>query len=201
MLKLPLNIRLRQVSVQGAAVIGQYIYTSRPNATVTQDNDGSVLLENITVYAQNLYVSGTPQTAFTGGVTYRSKKFWSLFLNVNTFQESWINFNPLRRTSAAVENVEYQSEQWNDILRQEKVEPGWTLDLSFYKSWRVNWPKSRTTFGLNIGVTNLLNNTDYINGGYEQYRFDYTNKDVTTFPTKYSYMQGLNYFVQGSMKF
>lgn len=189
------------ISVQGAAVIGQYIYTSRPNATVTQDNDGSVLLENIKVYAENLYVAGTPQTAFTGGITYRSKKFWSLFLNVNTFQESWINFNPLRRTSAAVENVEYQSEQWNDILRQEKVEPGWTLDLSFYKSWRVNWPKSKTTFGLNIGVTNLLNNTDYINGGYEQYRFDYTTKDVTTFPSKYSYMQGLNYFVQGTMKF
>lgn len=189
------------LTLQGAATIGQYIYTSRPNATVTQDNDGSVLLEDITVYAQNLYVAGTPQSAYTGGVSYQSKKFWSLFLNVNLFQESWIDFNPLRRTIQAVDNVEYQSDLWNEILSQEKVDPAWTVDISFYKSWKVNWPKSETIFGLNIGITNLLNNQNYIDGGYEQYRFDYTNKDVSTFPSKYSYMQGLNYFVQGSMKF
>jgi hypothetical protein len=192
---------LPTLSLQGAAVIGQYIYTSRPNATVTQDNDGEVLLEDITVYAQNLYVSGTPQSAYTAGLIYKSKKFWSLFLNVNRFQESWINFNPLRRTAAAVELVEYQSEQWNEILQQEKVDPAWTVDISFYKSWMVNWPKSRTIFGLNVGVTNLLNNQDYVNGGYEQYRYDYENKDVSTFPTRYSYMQGLNFFLQGSMRF
>jgi hypothetical protein len=50
-------------------------------------------------------------------------------------------------------------------------------------------------------VTNLLNNQDYVNGGYEQYRYDYENKDVSTFPTRYSYMQGLNFFLQGSMRF
>ena len=168
---------------------------------MTQDNDGSVLLEDITVYAQNLYVAGTPQSAYTGGVSYHAKKFWSLFLNVNLFQESWIDFNPLRRTVQAVDNVEYQSDLWNEILSQEKIDPAWTVDISFVKTWKVNWPKSETIFGLNIGITNLLNNQDYIDGGYEQYRFDYANKDVSTFPTKYSYMQGLNYFLQASMKF
>lgn len=190
-----------RLSIQGAAAIGQYIYTSRPTATVTQDNDGNVLLENITVYAKNLYVSGTPQSAYTGGLSYRSKKFWSLFLNVNLFQESWINFNPLRRTTAAVELVDPESEQWNQILQQEKVDPAWTVDISFYKSWKVDWPKNETIFGLNIGITNLLNNQNYINNGYEQYRFDYATKDVSTFPSKYGYMQGLNFFIQGSMRF
>ena len=190
-----------KLSIHGAANIGQYIYTSRPTATLTQDNDGSLLLENITVYAKNLYVSGTPQTAYTGGLTYRSKRFWSLYLNVNRFEESWIGYNPLRRTTQAVADVEPQSEQWDEILKQEKLDGAWTLDLSFYKSWLVDWPKNRTYFALNIGITNLLNNQDYINGGYEQYRFDFETKDVSKFPAKYSYMQGLNYFVQGSMRF
>lgn len=189
------------LSVQGAANIGQYIYTSRPDATITQDNDGTVLLEDVTIYAKNLYVSGTPQSAYTAGLVYRSKKFWSVFLNINRFEESWIGFNPLRRTTDAVDNVEPESEQWDEILRQEKIDPAWTVDLSFYKSWLVDWPKSRTYFALNIGITNLLNNQDYINGGYEQYRYDFEAKDVSTFPSKYSYMQGLNYFVQGSMRF
>jgi hypothetical protein len=189
------------LSVQGAVNIGQYIYTSRPDATITQDNDGSVLLEDVTIYAKNLYVSGTPQSAYTAGLIYRSKKFWSVYLNVNRFEESWISFNPLRRTIDAVDNVEPESEQWNEILQQEKIDPAWTIDLSFYKSWLVDWPKNRTYFALNIGITNLLNNQDYINGGYEQYRFDFATKDVNKFPSKYSYMQGLNYFVQGSMRF
>ncbi len=97
-----------EFTVSAAATIGQYINTSRPLATVTQDNDGAVLLEDITVYANNLYVGGTPQQAFTGGLTYRSKKFWSLFLNVNLFQESWVNFNPIRRTEQAVDLVELE---------------------------------------------------------------------------------------------
>ncbi len=189
------------LSVQGAAAIGQYIYTSRPTATVTQDNNGSVLQQDVTIYAKNLYVSGTPQSAYTGGLTYRSKNFWTLYLNVNYFQESWINFNPLRRTTNAVDLVEYPSQRWDDIVLQEKVDPAWTLDISFYKSWLLNWPKNRTYFALNFGISNLLNNQDYINGGYEQYRYDFDNKDPHTFPSRYSYMQGLNYFIQGSMRF
>ncbi len=189
------------LSLQGAANIGQYIYTSRPRATITQDNDGTVLLRDITVYAQNFYVSGTPQSAYTGGLTYRSKKFWSLFLNVNYFQEGWLEFNPLRRTIEATGGVEFGSDQWNAIIDQEKIDPAWTVDLSFYKTWLIQPGEKRTFLSLNIGVNNLLNNENYINGGYEQYRFDYDTKDPSVFPAKYSYMQGLNYFVQIGVRY
>jgi hypothetical protein len=188
-------------TVQGAAAIGEYIYTSRPLATITQDNDGDVLQENITVYAKNLYVSGTPQEAYTVGLTYRSKQYWTLYLNVSRFAEHWINFNPIRRTGAGVDLVEYGSDQWKSILQQEKTDPGYTVDLSFYKSWLVNWPEDRATFAINIGVSNILDNQDYINNGYEQYRYDFAEKDIHTFPSRYSYMQGLNYFIQASLQF
>ncbi|HJW28667.1 MAG TPA: hypothetical protein VJ508_05375, partial [Saprospiraceae bacterium] len=188
-------------TLSGAASVGEYIYTNRPKATVTQDNDGSVLQKNITIYAKNLYVGGTPQSAYTAGFSYRSRKFWTLYVNVNRFEENWIEFNPLRRTSAAVDLVEPGSDQWNGILRQEKTDPAWTVDLSFYKSWLIQRQGHRYYLTLNIGITNVLNNEDYINGGFEQYRYDFQNKDITTFPTKYSYMQGLNYFVQGGLRF
>jgi hypothetical protein len=190
-----------ELAFQGAAAVGQYIYTSRPKATITQDNDGSVLQQNITIYAKNLYVSGTPQTSYTAGLVYSDKHFMKVYLNVNRFEDNWINFNPVRRTSLAVDLVEAGSPQWEAILQQEKVDPAWTVDLSVNKSWSLNWPEDRTTFTLNLSVTNLLNNTDYINSGYEQYRFDFETKDVNRFPSKYSYMQGLNFFVQGSLRF
>ncbi len=188
-------------TLSGAACIGEYIYTSRPTAIITQDNDGSVLSQNITIYAKNLYVAGTPQTAYTLGLTYKSKHFWSFYANLNRFQDNYVNYNPLRRTTQAVDLVQYQSEQWEAILSQEKLDPAWTVDISFYKSWLVGWLKERSTFAVNIGINNLLNNTNYIDDAFEQYRFDYANKDVSTFPTKYSYMAGLSYFIQGTLKF
>ncbi len=189
------------LSLQGAASIGQYIYTSRPKATITQDNDGTVLLRDITVYAQNFYVPSTPQSAYTGGLTYRSKNYWSVFLNVNYFQEGWLDFNPLRRTLAATDGVEYPSAQWDAIIDQEKIDPAWTVDLSFYKSWLIQPGEKRTFLSLNFGINNILNNESYINGGYEQYRFDYETKDPSVFPSKYSYMQGLNYFIQIGLRY
>jgi hypothetical protein len=188
------------LSFNGAASVGQYIYTSRPTASITQDNLGAVLQKDITIYAKNLYVSGTPQSAYTAGLSYRSKQFWTVYASVNHYAQQWINFNPVRRTIQAVAMVEEDSPQWVEILQQEKSDPGWTLDVSFYKSWLVNWPEDRTLLGLNIGVSNLLNNTDYVNGGFEQYRFDFATSDPSRFPAKYSYMQGLNYFIQLSMR-
>lgn len=189
------------LSLHAAASVGQFIYTSRPNATITQDNDGSVLVQNITVYARNLYVAGSPQSAYTGGVTYKSKKFWTLYVDVNRYENRYVDFNPVRRTSQAVDLVAPESPQWNEILQQEKLDPAWTVDLSFYKSWLVKWPHERTSYALNISIANLLNNTDYVNNAFEQLRYDFAEKNPNKFPTKYSYMQGLNFFVQGSMKF
>ncbi len=189
------------LTVSAAASVGQYIYTSRPIATLTRDNSGSLLQENITIYAKNFFVAETPQRAYTAGLTYKSKRFWTLYLNINRFENNYIDFNPIRRTESAVELVETGSDQWNAIIRQEEVDPAWTIDLSFFKSWKPKWLMDDATVSLNIGITNLLNNTDYINGGFEQYRFDLATKDVNKFPTKYSYMEGLNYFLQLGLRF
>ncbi len=189
------------LTVSAAASVGQYIYTSRPTATLTQDNSGTALQENLIIYAKNFFVAETPQRAYTAGLTYKNKKFWTVYLNVNRFENNYIDFNPIRRTESAVELVEENSEQWNAIIRQEEVDPAWTLDISLNKSWKPKWLLDNSTILLNISITNLLNNTEYINGGFEQYRFDLASRDINTFPTKYSYMEGLNFFFQLGLRF
>lgn len=189
------------LTLNAAATVGQYVYTSRPTATITRDNSGTLLTEDLTIYAKNFFVAETPQRAYTGGLTYKTKTFWTFYLNINRFENNYIDFNPIRRTESSVELVEAGSEQWNAIIRQEEVDPAWTVDASLNKSWKPKWLMDDATLLLNISVSNLLNNTDYINGGFEQYRFDLISKDINRFPTKYSYMEGLTFFFQVGLRF
>ncbi|MBK6948689.1 MAG: TonB-dependent receptor [Haliscomenobacter sp.] len=114
----------------------------------------------------------------------------------------WIDFNPERRTNAAVsfvENplfpsqvVEPGSELWQKILYQEKAPSAYTIDFFGGKSWKVG---DNLFIYLNVGVNNLLDKKDFIIGGYEQYRFDYAEKNVDKFPNRYFYGYGRNYYV------
>ena len=53
---------------------------------------------------------------------------------------------------------------------------------------------------LNVGVSNILDNRNFITGGYEQLRFDYETKDVDRFPSRYYYAFGRNYFINLAMR-
>jgi len=48
---------------------------------------------------------------------------------------------------------------------------------------------------LSATVSNILNNQDFITGGYEQLRFDYDNHDVNKYGSKYYYMPGTQFFI------
>jgi len=184
------------VTLNGVAALGQYIYNSRQNATITQDNNAAVLVENRTIYSENFYVPGTPQTAYSVGINYSSPNYWFANLNFNYFDDLWIDFNPDRRTTVAVEGVD-DTELRQEILFQEKAPSDYTLNFFGGKSFK---------FGdyyiyLTVGVSNLLDNQELISGGYEQLRFDYEEKNVDLFPTRYYYAFGRNYFINLSFRF
>lgn len=40
-----------------------------------------------------------------------------------------------------------------------------------------------------------------VSGGFEQYRFDYQDKNPDKFPSKYYYLQGFNYYLGVSWKY
>ncbi len=183
------------------AAIGQNRYSSRPVATISQDNNAELLEEDIIIYAGNYYVANGPQKAYTVGASYRSKNYWSFYLNVNYFDDVWIDFNPIRRTTAAVDLVEEGSPLWNSILDQENTGGAMTVNVSVFKSILIKSFEEDVFLNLSFSINNALNNQEFITGGYEQLRFDFEEKDVDRFPNRYYYFQGLNYYFNVSIRF
>lgn len=190
------------LSISGAVAVGEYIYTSRPEATLYLDNDPNQAIADRTIYLKNFFVPNTPQMAYNLGARYRSKKYWSLSINFNYTHRSFADFNPDRRTTTAVtygQNAQFQeqgiepgSDLWKEVLYQEELPGRFTCDLFFSKSWKIN----ESFVYLNVAVSNIFNVTDLKTTGFEQFRFDYEGKDVSRFPTKYYHAYGTNFMVQ-----
>ncbi len=188
------------LKARAVAAIGQNIYTNRPDVEVFLDTDAASLGQR-QVYIKNFYVAGSPQTASSFTLSYNGKDFWFANLSFNYFDNSWIDFYPERRTTEAVsyvddpqyinEVVEPGSPLWKQIIDQEKAPSAFTMDFFGGKSFKIN----DLFIYLNVGVNNILDKKDFITGGYEQYRFDFEEKNVNRFPSRYFYGYGRNYFI------
>lgn len=198
---------IRNVTLNAAASVGRYYFNSRQEATVTLDNDATVLNKDL-IYSQNYRVPGTPQEAYSAGFTYRSPNFWFVSITGNYFDKMWLDFNPLRRTFAAVDGLDVnkpaEAQLRADILAQTLFDPQYTIDFFGGYSWKV--PRSfgfkKNVFVVfNLGINNLTNNQNITSGGYEQLRFDYDNKNINKFPPKLFYAYGLNYFGSVAIRF
>lgn len=197
-------ILYKGLTLNAAAAVGRYRYDTRQKATVTIDNSSETVSKDNVIYSKNFFVP-TPQEAYNIGLNYRSRKFWFLSVNFNYFDQMYLDFNPLRRTSAAVDGVDPSSDQWHSIVDQTKLKAQYTLDASAGYSWLMNNRfralKKRTFMLFNVGVNNILNNTKIVSGGFEQLRYDFQNKDVNKFPNKSFYAYGLNYFASIGIRF
>lgn len=186
------------LSAYVAATVASYRYTSRPRATITVDNSAKLIAENKLLYIQNFVIPTVPQTAVTGGLRYRTKNFWSFYLNANYVQDQYLDFNPDRRTSEAVAYIPVNSELWHSIIDQQKLKSAYTIDLSVTKSWRI---AHKYYLAINANFNNILDNKNIISGGFEQLRFDQTTQNPNKYPAKYFYMYGRQYFVNVSISF
>lgn len=191
------------LSVNAAAAIGRYYYNTRQTAVVTVDNSAEILASDV-VYSRNFRVP-TPQEAYTLGLDYRSPKYWFVNVNVNYFRKMWLDFNPLRRTYTAVEGLDPKSQLYQDIIDQKQLDDQFTVDMFAGYSWRMhNRFKSvsnSTYLVFNMGINNLLNNTNVVSGGFEQLRFDFTDRNVDKFAPKQFYAYGLNFFASIGLRF
>lgn len=199
----------RNLTVNAAAAVGRYYYNSRQHAVITVDNTAELLSEN-TIYSQNYRIPGTPQEAYSLGLTYRSPKFWFVSLTGNYFDQMWLDFNPLRRTYSATDGViDPNSDKGHAILDQVRLDGQYTVDFFGGYSWKIPHTyigknKRPVFLAINGGINNLLNNKDIVTGGYEQLRYDFSNsieQNLSRFPPKYYYAYGLNYFVSVQLRF
>lgn len=192
------------IVVNGAFSTGQFIYTSRPNATVSVRNSAELLDENRTVYLKNYKIGGMPQTAASIGIKYNSPKYWFIGLSFNWFTNIYLDPNPDRRTEAAVSKYIESDPQWGEVLDQEVIHD---LDHNkfFDNNYTVNgyagvsFKIKETYLRLNATVNNIFNNKSFCTGGYEQLRYDSSN--INKFPPKYGYMYGTQYFIMLTYQF
>jgi hypothetical protein len=191
-------------SINLAGTLGRYYYTSRQNAFVTQDNSQEILAENEVVYSKFFKLGGSPQRAATAGFSYRSPKYWFVNVNFNYFDDMFIDINPIRRTAAAVDLLEVGSAVYQEVIAQEQLNRQFTMD--FFGGYSLKLDKyfsgiKRPTYlYINLGVTNLTNNRNFVTGGFEQLRFDFDDRRVEKFPNRYSYAYGINYFLSLTLR-
>ena len=185
------------LDIKAVASIGDYFYNSRPVATISQDNNAEVLTDKL-IYMKNFKINGTPQRAYSLALSYNSPKFWFVNLSFNYFDKIYLDFNPERRTVEAVDGIDKEANPvlWSSIIQQEQLPSDYIVNFFGGKSWKI---KDYYLY-LQLGVNNVLNNKKFITGGYEQFRFDYDNRDVNTYPSRYYYAYGMNYFLNLSFR-
>jgi len=198
-----------------AASYGNFVYTSNPDVTITNDanlaKEGSQTTFDFgKAYLKNYKQAGTPQQAYSLGLEYRDPKFWWLSTNINYLTDNYIDVSPILRTSQFYINPvngfpfpEATSERGNELLKQEKFSPITLLNISGGKSWRIY----KKYIGLFASVNNVLN-LMYKTGGFEQARnanFRALNQDVSSgtpsFGSKYYYGYGRTYFLNLTIGF
>lgn len=184
--------------VNGAFSTGQFLYNSRPTATITVDNSAELLAEDRTVYLENFRIGGMPQTAASIGVKYNSPKYWYVGASFNYYTDIYLDPNPDRRTEEALEGYVDTDPQVAEIIDQEVVhnlknnpffDNNYTLDGYAGVSFKLKDKYLR----INANVNNILNNKTFKTGGFEQLRYD--ANDIGRFPPKYGFMYGTTYFL------
>jgi hypothetical protein len=177
------------LSVSAILGHGRNVISNRPNVTIAEDNNAALLAENRVVYLKNYYVGGSPQTIASAGFRYNSPKYWFAGVNGNYYDNAYLEANPDNHTAEAMRLYAEGDVRIEKLLKQRKIDPGFTLDFFGGKSWLI---KGKTIL-LNVSVNNILNRKDLVIWGFEQLRTDLN--DPGRFPEKYSYMYGTTYFI------
>jgi len=190
---------------------GEYTYNNNPNVYLNNDNLASPtntypVIDFGKASLKGYRLGGGPQTAASFGIEYRDPKFWWVGANVNYLANNYLNISSLTRTANFFRNPndlegldfpEITPERTAELLKQEKFDDFYLLNLTGGKSWKVG----NQTFGFFASINNVLDVT-YKTGGFEQSRnanYREVNQDVSSgtpaFAPKYFYGYGRTYFV------
>ena len=211
--KIPTYI-VPNLSLQGVAAIGEYVYTSTPKMTQTVDNSAETVMDGVYLpywnktmlgdgtVVQKHYVPTTPQTALSLGLSY-NYNYWFIDADVEYFDRAYLDMNPLYRTDYAVAGLNYSisDEEVLYMTTQEKFAPAFLVNCSVGKSWYI---QRKYQLGFSLNVKNLLNNKNVKTGGYEQTRIvdnTVSKSRFYRFDPVYFYMAGTNYMLNIYFRF
>lgn len=197
----------------GVASVGEYKYTSNANVSTFDDLNGFRGEEfwkgkaNIKDYK----VAGTPQKAFSLGFKYNSPKYWWVGASANYLMDQYLDFSALNKTPymytnpATNDNYEGATpELIQQLTAQKKFDDQFMLNANAGKSFLLG----KYRMGISLSVNNILNNRNYVTGGFEQGRnvsfpaaLADANKEYPAFAPKLWYDRGTTFFTNVYLRF
>lgn len=194
-------------TVTAAGTFADYHYTSDAMGIMSYENGSQPEdeKESDRVATKNLKINSGPQLAANLTVSYFHRKMWFVDLTLNYYDNNYLDFAPNRRTASNMTKYQsYPSYVYKALGEQEKLDGGFMLDASVGK---IIYLKNRQSLNFNLSLSNILNNTKMITGGYQQARIPLnSNKSINTtelssFANKYYYAWGFNFFFHVGYKF
>ncbi|UOU99095.1 TonB-dependent receptor [Chryseobacterium daecheongense] len=196
----------------GVASVGEYKYTNNPNVATFDDLNefrGSDVWGQANV--KNYKVAGTPQKAFSFGLKYNSPKYWWVGASANYLMDQYLDFSALNKTPYMYTNPatgdpypEATPELIQQLTAQKKFDNQFMLNANAGKSFLIG----KYRMGISVSVNNILNNRDYVTGGFEQGRnvnfpdaLEDSQRAIPYFGPKLWYDRGTTFFTNVYLRF
>lgn len=191
-----LNIKVSpSFSIKTLGYCSEAINTN--NATVRYMNSTEGITYEEMVLNKNMRESGTPLSAYSLVLSYHAKG-WFIDVNGNYYDRIYLGYSPSYRYESSLRYREKNAiargiaeervfDDNGDLIQsavaQAKGKGGFMLDLSIGRSIRMK----KGMLSINFSLTNVLNNTNLVTGGYEQSRSNYSVRDDNTISTSRKY--------------
>lgn len=172
------------------------------NAKVVYLNSTQGTYNQDVALVKDMRENGTPLTATSIKLSYHQGG-WFIDLAGNWYDRIYLSYSPYYRYQGSLNKIGSVDEAGNLVVSpQDKGHGGWMMDGSIGRSIYLK----HGSLSINLMVTNILNNTHLVTGGYEQSRSDYTSTGNTRLyrfsknPKKY-YAYGTNGMLNIAYKF
>ena len=200
------------LSVTAVGSYGDYTVANNPNVASYDDEHGYRGKDFWgTANIKGYKVAGTPQKAASFGIRYNSPKYWWIGASANYLADQYLDFTALNKTAvlytdpATGDNYAgVTPELIQQITQQKKFDNQFMLNANVGKSFLFG----KYRMGISFSVSNILNNRNYVTGGFEQGRLVNfpeaiadINRTTPYFGPKLWYDRGRNYFANVYLRF
>jgi len=203
---------LPTLSFQGVANWGDYTYRNNPTVYFASDVVAAPYVDYGKTNIKGMKVGGTPQKAFSAGLRYSDPHYWWVGANWNYLDDNNLDPNAITRSDEWIQNnasstpiTTLDQDKLEYYMSQKKLPSAHFINANVGKSWIFG----KYYLLISASVNNILDNTKYITGGFEQIRNTNGNVDfendfnskTPNFAPKYWYTQGRSYFVNLQVRF
>jgi hypothetical protein len=192
--ELGMNIKITDwLNLKALGTISDAKYTNNANVAYMLSEDGVTYYDR--VHSEGMREGCTPLSAGSIALNMNVRR-WYIDIIGNYYDRIYLYYTPVTRYEGRLKyNNDGTEKDYSTIPDQEKGKGGFMLDASIGRQFFL---KNGCRLGINLMLTNILNNMDIVTGGREQSRTDIDEEgnSIRTYsfqnsPYKY-YANGIN---------